>query len=212
MGSRIVRQWDRGLALVGVVHTHPGSLRQPSDGDYQGDSPWVAQLRGGDGVFGIGTADVGAMTQAERQETHREVLGDLSFSWYALAKGEPRYRKLPIEIVLGPDLARPLHPVWDLIEAHAEALDCLYRQQAGVTFEVPPATERASLVARVPLADPGDFLRVILERSEVRDIVQRQGLVSAVDPEEDRVDRAVSMILAELAGLQVLEKQGPVKT
>src|SRR5262249_53985037 len=60
IASRIVRQKDRRLNIVGVVHTHPGSLRHPSEGDYHGDSLWVGQLRGGEGVFGIGTADVGS--------------------------------------------------------------------------------------------------------------------------------------------------------
>src|SRR4051794_32435786 len=34
VASRIIRQWDRRLTMLGVVHTHPGSLRHPSDGDY----------------------------------------------------------------------------------------------------------------------------------------------------------------------------------
>ena len=51
LASRIVRQFDRRLSMLGVVHTHPGSLRHPSDGDYRGDSAWVGQLRGGEGVF-----------------------------------------------------------------------------------------------------------------------------------------------------------------
>src|SRR5262249_28365136 len=46
LGSRIVRQSDRRLSIVGVVHTHPGSLRHPSDADYRGDSTWIEQLRG----------------------------------------------------------------------------------------------------------------------------------------------------------------------
>ena len=57
LGSRIVRQTDKRLRILGVVHTHPGSLRHPSDGDFQGDSRWVPQLRGNEGIFGIGTAD-----------------------------------------------------------------------------------------------------------------------------------------------------------
>ena len=57
IGSRIVRQADRRLTILGVVHTHPGSLRHPSDGDLRGDSAWVGQLRGREGIFGIGTAD-----------------------------------------------------------------------------------------------------------------------------------------------------------
>src|SRR5262249_26918649 len=57
IGSRYVRQTDRRLTILGVVHTHPGSLRHPSDGDFRGDSNWVGQLRGEEGIFGIGTAD-----------------------------------------------------------------------------------------------------------------------------------------------------------
>ena len=54
LASRIVRQVDRRLTMLGVVHTHPGTLRHPSDGDFRGDSAWVGQLRGREGVFGIG--------------------------------------------------------------------------------------------------------------------------------------------------------------
>jgi proteasome lid subunit RPN8/RPN11 len=57
LASRIVRQTNRRLTMLGVVHTHPGSLRHPSDGDLRGDGQWVANLRGHEGVFGIGTAD-----------------------------------------------------------------------------------------------------------------------------------------------------------
>ena len=46
LASRIVRQTDRRLTIIGVVHTHPGSLRHPSDGDFQGDRQWVAGLAG----------------------------------------------------------------------------------------------------------------------------------------------------------------------
>jgi proteasome lid subunit RPN8/RPN11 len=87
LASRIVRQWDKRLAMVGVVHTHPGSLRHPSEGDFQGDSLWVGQLRGGDGIFGIGTADATRMNGipvAQHLEDHRQVLGEFCFSCYAL--------------------------------------------------------------------------------------------------------------------------------
>src|SRR5262249_12300162 len=38
LGSRIVRQADRSLIPLGVVHTPPGSLRHPTDADFRGDS------------------------------------------------------------------------------------------------------------------------------------------------------------------------------
>jgi hypothetical protein len=202
LGSRIVRQWDRRLVMVGVVHTHPGSLRHPSDGDYQGDSLWVGQLRGRDGIFGIGTADakrINGLPVAEQPEEHRQVLDELSFSWYALGEGDKRYRKLPMEVTLGPDLAKPLHPVWDIIEAHADGLDRLCRQQAAVTFSVVDGSSGAALAAELPLAEKGGHVRIIMERDDVRYVVQSQSMQSAVDPEAETVDRAVYLVLAELA-------------
>ncbi|MFL5328188.1 MAG: Mov34/MPN/PAD-1 family protein [Gemmataceae bacterium] len=64
LASRILRQHDKRLTLLGVVHTHPGSMRHPSQGDYRGDHRWVEQLRGQEGVFGIGTADADDDPQA----------------------------------------------------------------------------------------------------------------------------------------------------
>src|SRR5580698_157804 len=57
VASRMLRQQERQLGIIGVVHTHPGTLRHPSNGDYSGDSVWVHQLRGREGVFGIGTLE-----------------------------------------------------------------------------------------------------------------------------------------------------------
>jgi hypothetical protein len=114
LGSRIVRQQDRRLAPLGVVHTHPGTLRHPSDGDYRGDSAWVQYLRGGEGVFGIGTADEKGPSGnlfAQQPRPHVQCLGELCLSWYTLRHGDSNYRPLPVELTLGPDLARPLHSV-----------------------------------------------------------------------------------------------------
>jgi proteasome lid subunit RPN8/RPN11 len=202
LGSRIVRQWDRRLVMVGVVHTHPGSLRHPSDGDYQGDSLWVGQLRGRDGIFGIGTADakrINGVPVAQQPEEHRQVLDELCFSWYALGEGDKRYRKLPMEVTLGPDLAKPLHAVWDVIETHADGLDRLFRQQAAVTFSVVAGSGGPALAAELPLAEKGSHVRIIMERDDVRYVVQCQDMQSAVDPEAETVDRAVYLVLAELA-------------
>ena len=159
LGSRIVRQADRRLTLLGVVHTHPGSLRHPSDGDFRGDSQWVGQLRGGEGVFGIGTADAPAGPPAAlfayQPRPNVQCLGELRFSWYALGHGDPGYRPLPVELTLGPDLARGLHTVWNCIEAHAERLERLYRQQTGVRFEVVGDERGPGLMrSRTPLQMP----------------------------------------------------------
>jgi hypothetical protein len=202
LGSRIVRQADRRLAILGVVHTHPGSLRHPSDGDFRGDSNWVGQLRGGEGIFGIGTADSTPESGTPvvcQPRPNVQCLGVLRFSWYALAVGDRAYRPLPVQYTLGPDLARPLHLVWTVIEAHADRLDRLCRQQAGVSFEVVDGKFGPALAVRIPLADPGNAIRVLLEEKEVRYFLLRNGDTYLADPRDPRIDRAVYLLLAELA-------------
>jgi proteasome lid subunit RPN8/RPN11 len=201
LGSCIIRQHDRRLRMLGVVHTHPGSMRHPSDGDYRGDSQWVKQLRS-EGVFGIGTVDSrggGDGMFARQPRPHVQALGELTFCWYALGPGDPDYRVLPYTVTLGPDLARPLHPLWPLIEAYAEQLERLYRQQAGVTFEVLRRTDGSALSVTIPLMEPYESVRVLLEGSAVQYFLLREGDVIAVDPKEERIDRAVYLLLAELA-------------
>jgi proteasome lid subunit RPN8/RPN11 len=202
VGSRYVRQTDRRLTILGVVHTHPGSLRHPSDGDFRGDSIWVRQLRGEEGIFGIGTADSkpgNGTLVALQPRPHVQCLGKLRLSWYALGNGEKSYRPLPAGYTLGPDLARPLHLIWSDIEAHAERLDRLCRQQAGVTFEVVKGIKGPALAVMVPLAEPGHAIRVMLENGDVQYYWLRDGEVVLADPHEARIDRAVYLLLAELA-------------
>jgi hypothetical protein len=202
MGSRIVRQIDRRLGILGVVHTHPGSLRHPSDGDYEGDSLWVGKLRGGEGIFGIGTADARPSNGliAEHPKPHVQALGDLCFTWYSLRKGDRRYRPLPVELTLGPDLARPLHSIWPIIEAYADQLDRLYCQQAQVTFDVVQNQGGPALSVNVKLAGPAGAIRIVLGSKEVRYYLVRGDEVLAVDVHETQADRGVYLLLAELAG------------
>ena len=108
LATRIVRQTDRRLTILGVAHTHPGLLRRPSSGDYDGDSQWVKQLRGGDGIFAIGTFDAKAkrdepVSILEQPAENVQQFQGLRFDWYALSRHENNYRKLPIQISLGPD-------------------------------------------------------------------------------------------------------------
>jgi proteasome lid subunit RPN8/RPN11 len=201
LASRIVRQADRRLVMLGVVHTHPGSLRHPSAGDLRGDGEWVACLRGSEGIFGIGTADgPDAETLfAYQPRPHVQCLGDLRFSWYSLRHGEYAYRPLPVELTIGPDLARPLHPLWPTLEAHAERIDRLYRQQARMRFEVMADEWGPGLLLTLPLAG-GDALRVLVREKEVRYYVVQGSELLEVDHHDDLVDRGVYLLLAELAG------------
>jgi hypothetical protein len=202
LASCIVRQADRRLTMLGVLHTHPGSLRHPSDGDYRGDSLWVGQLRGGEGVFGIGTADGkpgNSPPVAQQPRPNVQTFGKLCLSWYALGKGDRHYRPLPVDLTLGPDLARPLHLVWSELEEHAPQLDRLLRQQIGTRFEVVRGKQGPALAMTMPLAEPQTALRVLLEGEQVHYYLLRNGEPLLADPGESRVDRGVYLLLAELA-------------
>jgi proteasome lid subunit RPN8/RPN11 len=204
LASRVVRQWDRRLTMLGVVHTHPGSLRHPSDGDYQGDSQWVGRLRGGEGVFGIGTADGRPPRDgspiAHQPSPHMQCLGELCFSWYGLGEGDRHYRPLEVSLTLGPDLARPLHALWPVLETYAEQLDRLCRQQARVSFDVVSGPSGPALSVTFPLAAPGEQLRLMLDKKGVSYFLLRGDDLLSVDPEQERLDRGVYLLLAELAG------------
>jgi proteasome lid subunit RPN8/RPN11 len=204
IASRIVRQNDRRLTILGVVHTHPGSLRHPSDGDFQGDSQWVRILRGKEGIFAIGTADVQSPNEAGVAPSYQpranvQCWGELRFSWYTLQQGERQYRPVGVEVVYGPDLARPLHGFWATLEAHAEQLERLVRQQNGVHFQVINDDWGPGLVVFLPLVEQGDALRVLIRPKEVRYYLLRQGELLEVQHDDGPIDRSVYLLLAELA-------------
>jgi hypothetical protein len=206
LGSRIVRQWDKRLTMLGVVHTHPGSLRHPSDGDYQGDSLWVGRLRGGEGIFGIGTADgppSNGVLVGNQPQRHVQAFGKLLLSWYALGEGDRKYRPLEVQLTLGPDLALRLHDVWTTIEAFAEPLERLCRQQAGVSFDVVPGRSATSLVVSFKLAEPKTALRIVLKGTEAALYWEHGQELHGIDMPADELDRSVYLALAELAGRDV---------
>jgi len=204
LGSRIVRQEDKRVAMLGVVHTHPGSMRHPSEGDFRGDSQWVRNLRGREGIFGIGTADVVPQNNplfAYQPRPHVQCWGELRFTWYSLRQGEKTYRPLAVELTHGPDLACDLHGVWPILEVHAERLERLFRQQAGMRFEVVPSNGAApaGLLCTVPLAGAGESLRILVREKEVRYFLIRGGELLEVEQGDSCVDRGVYLLLAELA-------------
>lgn len=203
VAQRAVRQQDRSLTVVGVVHTHPGSLRHPSRGDFQGDREWVKQLRGGEGVFAIGTADAEPLADGTPVGCHptpnTQCLGGLRFSWYTLAADAPKYQDAALELVIGPDLARDLRPVWPLFEAHAARLDRLAQQQSRVRFEVVEGKYGPALAVVVGLAESGHAIRAVLDGPEARYVYEAGESAFQVDPRASAPDEGVYRILAELA-------------
>lgn len=203
VASRIVRQTDRRLTMLGVAHTHPGTLRHPSDGDLRGDSEWVGRLRGREGVFAIGTADAQTPAGAPfafQPRPHVQCLGELRFSWYALGQGDRDYRPLPVGLTIGPDLARSLHAIWPTLEAHAERIERLYRQQVGLRFEVTSDEWGPGLILTLPLAQDGESVRVVVRPKGARYYLVRDGELLEADIGDENLDRGVYLLLAELAG------------
>ncbi len=199
--SRVIRQGMKQLQLLGVVHTHPASLRHPTSGDYKGDIGWVRQLRGEEGVFGIGTADAKLHSPANvawQPAANVQCLGESCFSWYCLRSGDRNYRQLPVGITIGPDLALRLRPVWDELENHAERLDRLAVQLNRVSFDVIDGKEKPALVLNIPLPEAGKTVRVLMEGKEVRYLLIGPDGALAADFRDDRVDRGVFVMLAEL--------------
>jgi len=200
VGYRIVRRQDPRLTLLGLVHTHPGSMRHPSDGDYRGDSRWVRQLRGKEGIFGIGTADAGSNGVVSAQpKPHVQTWGQLRLSWYVLGESDSRYRPVPVDLTLGPDLARPLHELWPTLETHAAALERLAVQQADIGFARVAGKHGPALSVTLPLAEPERALCLLLEGDTVSYLVERDGDLLAADVQEPRLDAGVYRLLAELA-------------
>jgi hypothetical protein len=129
-----------------------------------------------------------------------QCLGPLRFTWYALAAGDRKYREVPVELTIGPDLARPLRPVWAAVEEHADRLDRLARQQARVRFDVARGRHGPALAVTVGLAEPGHAVRVLLEGKEVRFYYEAGGQLFQADLPDAPPDQGVYLLLAELAG------------
>jgi proteasome lid subunit RPN8/RPN11 len=203
IASRFVRQSDRRIGMLGVVHTHPGSLRHPSDGDYRGDIEWVGQLRGGEGVFGIGTADGKFAGHADEIWSPRDnihALGDLCMTWYSLRAEGRNYRTIPVQLVDGPDLAAPLRSVWPILEEHGDRLERLAQQIAKVSFEVIPHEQNSSLAIAVVLPDAERSLRAVLGKKEISYFLVCEEAVLAADLRDDFIDRGIYRLLADVAG------------
>lgn len=205
VATRILRARDRQLTILGVVHTHPGSLRHPSRGDYEGDSEWVKLLRGKEGVFGIGTVeadDVSDGLPMVVQPTENSwYWRGLRFNWYTLAAGDRHYRPIPVQVVLGEDLARPFLPVWETLEYHAAGLEELFRRlsvlNVEVLSEIVDGKSSDCLSLSIPMEN-GQEIRALLSGPKMR-FYYDDGEQTYEVESEPPVDRGIFLLLAELA-------------
>jgi len=92
-----------------------------------------------------------------------------------------------------------LHPIWPTIEAHAEPLERLAVQQAGVKFNLVDGQTGPALAVSIPLAEPESAIRLLLEGDDISYVLERDGDYLFADTQEPRIDRGVYLLLAELA-------------
>src|SRR5205823_6352015 len=59
--------------------------------------------------------------------------------------------------------------------------------------------EEQALLARIPVADTRDSLRIVMHRDEARLFLDRDGDLVAIDAQKQQLDGAVFLVLAELA-------------
>jgi len=202
VAGRLLCQLHEKLEVLGLFHTHPGRLRHPSSGDYQGDIQWVKKLPGKQGVFGIGTVDHDSPLRgdfASKIAMNTFTMTGMRFDWFSLANGDPNYVKLPVRWTLGEDLAKPLHVVWDAMEVHASEIDKVLAQQSKATCAITQAASGHQLTLSIPLAGTAGKILVFIFKDKVQYFFEKNEQLFAVDIQEDKVDRGVYLVLAELA-------------
>jgi hypothetical protein len=89
--------------------------------------------------------------------------------------------------------------VWEILETQALSLERLSRQQARVQFDVVSTKSGPAFALNLTLADVDSGLRVVLEKNRTRYYLMREDDLIEVNPHEEDVERAVYLILAELA-------------
>jgi proteasome lid subunit RPN8/RPN11 len=202
VAGRLLRQLHDKLEVLGLFHTHPGRLRHPSSGDYQGDIQWVKKLPGKQGVFGIGTVDHESPIRGEfatKIAINTFSMTGMRFDWFSLASGDSNYVKVPIRWTLGEDLAKPLHVVWDAMEIHAGEIEKVLAQQAKATCGITQGAAGHQLTLSIPLAGSAGKIIVFIFKDKVQYFFEKNEQLFAVDIQEDKVDRGVYLVLAELS-------------
>jgi len=66
-----------------------------------------------------------------------------------------------------------------------------------VSFEV--VEKERALLARIPVWDGQDILRILLRQDTARFILDRDGTLMAIEPKEPQLETAVLLVLVELA-------------
>jgi proteasome lid subunit RPN8/RPN11 len=196
VAMRLLFPRERRLKLLGVVHTHPGTLRHPSRGDFEGDRDWVTQLPGQQGIFGIGTV---SPKGDEQHLAHTQQQNGLRFDWYCLKREDRRYQPRAIEVIDGPDLAEDLRPIWPILESHAAELERIARQLAKVRFNV-LATPEPALGVVIGLTELKHTLQVVITQNHRQFLYEVDGELFLPNlPAEMPLEPAIYRFLQEFA-------------
>jgi hypothetical protein len=106
---------------------------------------------------------------------------------------------VPIRWTLGEDLAKPLHVVWDAMETHAGEIEKVLAQQTKATCGITQGAAGHQLTLSIPLAGSAGKIIVFIFKDKVQYFFEKNEQLFAVDIQEDKVDRGVYLVLAELS-------------
>lgn len=181
------------LQLLGLVHTHPGQMRQPSSGDLQGDQQWILQLPGQQALFGIGTVKHSSRIDLQSASANHR------FDWYTLSTAMQQYQAVRLTIVEGQDVATILRRVWPILETHADAIERLShlfkKLQLGLLNGAEPG-----IVIKIPLPAGQDYLQVILQNRSRKWIYSRdERLYQPTINSDEPLEKAIFQFLTEWA-------------
>lgn len=217
VAMRVLKKSHPRLDVIGMAHTHPGSLDRPSEGDYRGDIVWVRKLPGRQGVFAIGVwefdepvnfldddANQGSGDVREPVPPIAPVScfrdGRSRFNWFSLSEGDGWYKACPMEPVAGDDFGQSVRQHWEVLEHFAGSIDRLLQMQPGMRMGLLPVSDGVApaMVLCQPLARDGEELQVVLQGRDARFFRMSAEEIDELQAPRERLDTAFFEVMAEL--------------
>jgi proteasome lid subunit RPN8/RPN11 len=106
--DEVLRQYSKltlrklGLEVLGMVHTHPGGNRYPSDADLLQDLQWVPTLKAKKGIFGIGTEMKTWVPAGDYQTRPYLAKSGMVFTFFLLRMDSDRYEPIEVSVQEAP--------------------------------------------------------------------------------------------------------------
>ena len=92
-----------------------------------------------------------------------------------------------------------MHVVWDAMEVHASEIEKVLAQQSKASCAITKSASGHQLTLSIPLAGSAGKILVFIFKDKVQYFFEKNEQLFAVDIQEDKVDRGVYLVLAELA-------------